>query len=131
MTTILPTAAETETVAQATDRLRALREHAVDLTGVVVVDDAERMLDDVSLLNLLLAEPSMPLSELVGPPWPASVGPETPLDEVAGQLIANRSTSVVVVNDAGRPVGRILADDVLEALVFDRPRSPLSRRPRA
>jgi CBS domain-containing protein len=129
MTTIMPTATETDTVAEATDRLQAQREHAVDLTGVVVLDADDRLLDDVTVLELLLAEPSTPLSELVGPPWPATVSPETPLDEVAGQLIANRSASVVVVDDDGRPLGRILADDVLEALVFDRPRSVLSRLP--
>ena len=29
----------------------------------------------------------------------------------------NRGSSVVVVDDAGRPVGRILADDVVDALL--------------
>ena len=39
------------------------------------------------------------------------------LSEVAGQLVEARRLSLVVVDDDGRPIGRILADDVLDALV--------------
>jgi hypothetical protein len=36
---------------------------------------------------------------------------------VAGQLVEARRHSLVVVDEEGCPIGRILADDVLDALV--------------
>ena len=36
---------------------------------------------------------------------------------MAGQLVEARRQSMVVVDDDGGPIGRILADDVLDALV--------------
>ena len=43
-------------------------------------------------------------------------------DEVAERLIDARRMSVVVVDDDDRPVGRILADDVIDALMPERGR---------
>jgi CBS domain-containing protein len=127
MTTTLPTGREMETVADATQRLRGLAAHAVDLAGVVVVDSDGRLLDDLTVLELLLSDPSTSLSELIGPPWPATVSPEARLSEVAIQMVENRSASMVIVDADGRPLGRILADDVIEALVVEKRRSGLSR----
>ncbi len=120
MTSTLLTCKEHETVAEVTGRLRKLSEHAVDLPGIVVIDHEGRLLDDLTALELLLAEPSTSLSELVGPPWPVTVTPDTLVSEVAVQLIENRSASLVVVDDGGVPLGRILADDVLDALVSEK-----------
>ena len=41
----------------------------------------------------------------------------TSANEVAGQLVEARRHSMVVVDESGDPIGRILADDVLDALV--------------
>ena len=41
---------------------------------------------------------------------------------MAHQLTESRRSSVVVVDDDGRPVGRILADDIVDALVPERGR---------
>jgi CBS domain-containing protein len=46
---------------------------------------------------------------------------------VVDALTENRSSSLVVVDSAGRPIGRILADDVVDALVPDRGRSRFPR----
>ena len=43
--------------------------------------------------------------------------PHTSARDVAARLIETRRHSMVVVDDDGRPLGRILADDVLDALV--------------
>jgi CBS domain-containing protein len=40
-----------------------------------------------------------------------------PFEEVVERLIDNRRSSVVVVDGDRRPIGRILADDVVDALV--------------
>ena len=54
-------------------RLRAQAKHAVDLDAIIVVDDDGRLADDISVGELLLAEPGTALSELMGPPWPVTV----------------------------------------------------------
>ena len=46
-----------------------------------------------------------------------TVSPHDAAGEVAGQLVEARRHSMVVVDDDGRPLGRILADDVLDVLV--------------
>ncbi len=46
-----------------------------------------------------------------------TVSPHASAGEVAGQLVEARRHSLVVVDEDGRPIGRILADDVLDALV--------------
>ena len=43
--------------------------------------------------------------------------PEDDLDTVATELVESRRSSLLVVDDDGRPLGRILSDDVLDALV--------------
>lgn len=128
MTTTIVRCAETETVAEVTERLRGMVGHAVDLDAIIVVDAGGRLLDDVTVLELLLAGPDTRLTELIGPPWPVTVGPETPVDEVATALIENRSASIVVVDDDGRPLGRILADDVVDALVASKGRFQIFRQ---
>lgn len=125
MTTTIVRCAETETVAEVTERLRAMVGHAVDLDAIIVIDGDGRLLDDVTVLELLLAAPAIALSELIGPPWPVTVGPDMPVQEVAVALIENRSASIVVVDPEGRPLGRILADDVVDALVGEKGRFKL------
>jgi CBS domain-containing protein len=46
-----------------------------------------------------------------------TVSPHTSANEAAAQLVEARRHSMVVVDDDGRPIGRILADDVLDVLV--------------
>ena len=43
--------------------------------------------------------------------------PLTPLEELVEAFVENRGSSVVVIDAAGRPVGRILADDVVDVLM--------------
>ena len=62
------------------------------------------------------------LADLVGEAEPVTVGIRAHVAEVAEHLIDARRMSVVVVDDDGRPVGRILADDVIDALLPERGR---------
>ena len=110
------------TVGSVRDRMRQQADHDVDLDGVVVVDDDGRLVDDVTVLELFLADPDTQVAALVGPPWPVVVTPNDPIDQVVDQLIDSRRTSVVVVDEDTRPIGRIMADDVIDALVSDRGR---------
>lgn len=124
MTTTLVIARPTETVAAVADRLAAERDHDLDIDAVAVVDDHGTLVADVPLLTLLLAlrrDPDGTVGALVDGEEPATVNPHTPAEDVVAAMVDARRLSLVVVED-GRPVGRILADDVLDALVPGRGR---------
>jgi CBS domain-containing protein len=61
---------------------------------------------------------------------PVTVRTDTRLADAAEQLVASRVSSLLVVDDSGRPVGRILADDVLDTLLPERGRPHFRRFPR-
>jgi CBS domain-containing protein len=127
MTTILFTARPEDTVAEVRRQLAGHAEHVVDLDAITVVDGEGRLADDISVGELLLAEPDTALSELIGPPWPVTVTTDADVREVADRLIDSRRLSVVVVDEDDRPLGRILADDVLDAVISGHRRWQLPR----
>jgi CBS domain-containing protein len=117
------------TVGEAVAALRAAAALSAQPPGVAVVDGAGRLVDDIAVLELLGVEPDRPIAQLVGPPWPVTVPPGAGLDEVVETMTENRGSSILVVDDADRPIGRILADDVIDALVQDEDREwPWQRR---
>jgi CBS domain-containing protein len=128
MTTVLVTATPAETILQVRDRLRANREHDEDLAGVIVLGDDGQLLDDVTMTELFLADLETTVDALIGPPWPVTVSPDAGLDEITERLVESRHSSVVVVDEEERPLGRILVDDVLDMLVPDRHRFRFPRR---
>ncbi len=116
MTTALATLGERDTVADAIALLRELEAHRVDIDAVLVVSDEGTLVDDVSLFELLVARRDARLGDLVGEPWPATLGPNASLDLVVDAVRSSRRSSLVVVDADRRPVGRILLDDVIDAL---------------
>ena len=120
MTTALVTAKSGDKVKKVVDRLSEARAHGADLDAVAVVDDDGRLLDDVSVLDILLAlraSTDTRMSALLGDEDVVTVSPHTSANEAAAQLVEARRHSMVVVDDNGCPIGRILADDVLDVLV--------------
>jgi len=117
MTTIMVVVAGDDTVATARDRMRALEDHHADVDAIVVVDGEGRLADDIDLYAIAVAEPTQTLAELTGDEPPLTMTPQASIKEVAVALIASRRSSLVVVDEAGRPQGRILSDDVIDALV--------------
>ena len=91
-----------------------------ELDAVALVDDEGRMVWDLPLLQLLINPGDTVLADLVGEAEPVTVGIHAAVDQVAERLIDARRMSVVVVDDDDRPVGRILADDVIDALMPER-----------
>jgi CBS domain-containing protein len=122
MTTVVVLVPQHEPVSAVLDRLRELEDHRADLDAVLVVDDDGRLLDDVSLFELALAPHDSPVGDLVGPPWPIVVAPDATLDEVVDAVLSNRRSSIVVADGESRPLGRVLVDDVLDALTPKRGR---------
>jgi len=98
-------------------RLRSEPTRWAGVDAVVVVDDQGALVDDISLAELFLAEPSATLDSIIGPPYPIVVHVADPLNEVIERFIDGRGSSVVVVDDERRPVGRIHADDLVDALM--------------
>jgi len=109
------------TVADAQQKLRSLSENS-DFDGVLVVDADGVLVDDVHMFDLFTAEPDQRLIDLTGTPWPVTVTTDVALDEVVEAFVENRGSSVVVVDADGRPLVRILADDVVDALLPERER---------
>ena len=120
MTTALVTAKSGEKVRKVVDRLSEARAHDVDLDAVAVVDSDGRLIGDITVLDILLAlraSTETRMSALLSDEDLVTVNPHAAAGEVAGQLVEGRRHSMVVVDDDNRPIGRILADDVLDVLV--------------
>ncbi|MGW1287457.1 CBS domain-containing protein, partial [Streptomyces sp. NPDC002586] len=126
MTTLLITAGRDETVAQVRARLAEQAEHRTEIDAVAVVDEQGRLVTDIALFDLAVAEDTTPVADLVawrtqfGPP--VTVRPDTALTAAADELVAARASSLLVVDDTDRPLGRILADDLLDNLLPERGR---------
>ncbi|KJS63357.1 magnesium transporter MgtE [Streptomyces rubellomurinus] len=126
MTTLLVTARPAQTIAQVRAELAAQAEHRTDIDAVTVIDEDGRLLGDLPLFDLAVAEDTALVADLVawlaqfGPP--VAVPPDTRLAEAADRLVAARASSLLVVDDTGRPLGRVLADDILDSLLPERGR---------
>jgi hypothetical protein len=122
MTTAFLVAPTTETVASLAARLADHEDCPEELDAVALVDHVGRLVWDLPLLQLLVNPGQTVLADLVGEAEPVTVGIHAQVAEVAERLIDARRMSVVVVDEADRPVGRILADDVIDALLPERGR---------
>jgi CBS domain-containing protein len=116
MTTHMLIVKESDTVADALKLLVENRERDIS-DGVTVVDSKGKLLDHIQIIELIAAKQSQKLSDLVRAPFPTSVSIETTLDDVIEEFSNNRGSSVIVVDEKGKPVGRILADDIIDAMV--------------
>lgn len=118
MTSTLIRAHPEETVAAVRERLIERCEHRGEIDAVAVVDEHGRLLADVPLFDLLVAEPADTLATVLDATdqaEPVTVAPDAEVAQVAARLIDSRRSSVLVIDAGGRPLGRILADDVLDA----------------
>jgi len=125
MTTVLATAGLGETVGDVERRLTSFREHRNEIDGVLVLDDGGRLLADLPLFDLVAHSNDQLVGDVLaeeGYPEPLTVPATATVSDVAGQLVETRHSSLLVVDDEGAALGRILADDVLDALLPERGR---------
>jgi Mg/Co/Ni transporter MgtE len=115
MTSHMVIANESETVTQALARLVESRDRDIS-DGVVIVDSKGKLKDHIQIIELVAAKPNTPLRTLIGPPYPTSVQIDSHIIEVIEEFSNNRGASIVVIDAKGRPVGRIMADDLVDAL---------------
>lgn len=117
MTTTLVAIHKSDTVDTAIGRLAELRADRADIDAILVIDQDGTLIDDITLFELLLADRHQQIGELVGDPYPMTVYANDELHTVVERFIDNRGSSIVVVDDHNHPLGRILADDVIDALL--------------
>jgi CBS domain-containing protein/sporulation protein YlmC with PRC-barrel domain len=104
------------TVGEALARIRASDFEMQQVAIVCVVDDAGRLIDTLSLAELVRADGAQKTSELVDEFTP-TISADADVPEVA-RLMSDYSLIAMPVLDADRrPVGVIAVDDVLELLV--------------
>jgi Mg/Co/Ni transporter MgtE len=91
-----------------------------DITdGVLVVDGRGRLVDHIQIIELIAAKPAATLATLIGPPYPTAINVNASIKEVINEFADNRGSSIVVIDDKGKPIGRILADDLVDALTTE------------
>jgi CBS domain-containing protein len=118
MTTVLACAEPTETVEEVRRRLVKLAKHQTEIDSVAVLDAEGRVIGDVSAFDLLVNKGSKQLAELIDTENPpVTLRPDADIDTVATEMVESRRSSLLVVDEEGKPLGRILSDDVLDALV--------------
>lgn len=122
MTTRLVITTLGATIADIREQVRDDLAHRTDIVAVLVVDHDGVLVHDVSLLDLFLAADDTLVDDLLHDPLPVTVRADDPLDDVVQALMDSRAASVVVVDGDNRPIGRIVADDVVDALVPERGR---------
>ena len=69
------------------------------------------------MIELVSTKSTALLKTLIGPPLPMAVSIDAHLNEVIDEFSNNRGSSIVVVDATYKPVGRIMADDLVDALV--------------
>lgn len=116
MTTHLLIVKESDLVSDALKLLVENRERDIS-DGVTVVDSKGKLIDHIQIIELIAAKSSEILKTLVKAPFPTAVSIDTPLEDVIEEFSNNRGSSVIVIDEKGKPVGRILADDIIDAMV--------------
>src|SRR2546427_1861520 len=129
MTTNLVLVTPDETVAAVRRGLRDAQEHRTDIDAVIRGDEDRRLLHEVTLFELFVAEPDAEMAELIRPPAPVTIHPDATAPEVVKALVESRGSSLLVVDFEGHPLGRILADDVVDSLMPDQARRRFPKLP--
>jgi CBS domain-containing protein len=101
--------------AEVLERVRASRTSAEALAWVYVMNTHQRLNGAIALVDLVRADPDLPLGETAEPP--RSVRPEADLEEVARLMTDYDLTVVPVVDEQERLVGVVTVDDVLELML--------------
>jgi magnesium transporter len=103
------------TVGQCVEEIRRQAENVDTIYVVYVVDYYERLLGIITLKNLILANPDLPLADVYNKEV-ISVSTSTDSEEIANLFKKYDLVVLPVVNALGQLVGRITVDDVVEVI---------------
>lgn len=111
MTSAVPRARGFETVGEALAALRVLRPE--EASHVYLLDEASRLVGQVPLDTLILADPAARLDGVQGPP-PVEVAPDEDAETAALRAVVRHDADVAVIDAERRllgaiPIGRLLA----------------------
>jgi magnesium transporter len=115
MDTLLVRVESTLSAGQAIAEVRRQGQEVEDFYTVFVVDEGHHLLGTVPLNDLILADPLLPVIELVEPVV-ASVLPDEDQEEVGRLMSRYNLVSLPVVDQFGVLLGRITFDDVLDVM---------------
>jgi len=108
------------TVEAAVAELTAARDRPDQVASVVVMD-GDRAIAEISAAQLLGVPPEQPVSQLINSGL-VTIAAQASMGEVIEAIADHRGTGLLVVDDAGTPIGRILADDVVDVLAREHER---------
>jgi magnesium transporter len=115
MTTRLVTVRDTATAAEALDEIRRQAEAVKDFYQVFVVTADGRLVGLLPFKDLVVSRPERHVREFMAPA-DVTVRPDSDQEEVARLLARYNLPSVAVVDEAGRLLGRITFDDVIDVV---------------
>jgi CBS domain-containing protein len=101
--------------------LTAARSRPDQVGFVVVTDNDGRAVGEISAAQLLGVAPDLPVSHLIGA-MPATITADAPISEVIEAVADHRGSGLLVVDGASVPIGRILADDLIDILAREHDR---------
>lgn len=109
---------------EAIDKLRELAPEAETIYYLYVVDEEETLEGVLSLRELIIAQPSTPLKDLMHKKV-VTIHPLESTEKVAEMINKYGLLAVPVVDEAQKMLGIITVDDVLEQLIPERGKSEL------
>jgi MgtE intracellular N domain/CBS domain len=130
MTSVLARARFDDTVGEVERIVWTLREHRNEIDAVLILDSDGALLADLSLFDLVAHRDDELISTVLAAEHhrePLTVRADATVGQVAEQLVRTRRSSLLVVDGSAVPLGRILADDVLDALLPQRGRRHFPR----
>ena len=115
MTTHTVTVRDTATVTEALEEIRRQAEEVEDFYQVFVVDADRRLVGLLPFKSVVISRPERRIRDLMVPA-DMTVTPDQDQEEVARLLARYNLPSVAVVDEAGRLLGRITFDDVIDVV---------------
>jgi magnesium transporter len=115
MTTHTVTVRDTDTVTEALEAIRRQAEAAEDFYQVFVVDGDRRLVGILPFKELVVSRPDRLVRDFMEPA-DIAVPPELDQEEVARLMARYNLPSVAVVDEAGRLLGRVTFDDVIDVV---------------
>jgi magnesium transporter len=115
MTTHLVMVRDGDTASQAVDSIRKQAEEVESFYEVFVVDGARRLVGTLPLKDLVASPPNRPVRDFMEPA-DIHVQPDLDQEEVARIMSRYNLPSVPVVDPAGRLLGRVTFDDLVDVV---------------
>ena len=115
MTPDFPLVRESTTTPNALDQLRLLGPEAENIGSLFVVDDEYKLVGSLSVTRLALSRPSAIVRDILDPGF-ISVSTDTDQEQCARLMERYNLSQVPVVDQDGRLIGVILAEDMVDVM---------------